>query len=98
MWKKGKLAIRMVVDARRTNALHKAPPGVRLGSGAAIAELRFDDFCLGLGGWGGVSCFQSRQSGCDVRDTFYNFYMVALGSWFIISSDFSAGELGISHC
>ena len=74
-------AIRMIIDARITNAHHRPPPVTRLGSAANYADLdlseeglngRFDAEHEHVG-WG---------SEMDVSDCFYQFDLKEMASWF----------------
>lgn len=65
--------IRLVIDARRVNASHKDPPGVRLSTPRSYLDVQFpkaDDGPLAYG------------IEADVNDCFYNYFTEHLASWF----------------
>ena len=79
--KKSPDAIRMVIDARITNAHHRQPPVTRLGSSINYGDLDLSPDSLGRRfshsagsvGWGAEM---------DVSDCFYQFDLKEMGSWF----------------
>ena len=102
-------AIRLIVDARYANACHRRPPHTALGSASALSELSLAEYAdlttgelgsttLPTPGVGPVPALDFHQSGCDVRDGFYQFAITELASWFGIDEKFTAGELGVTSC
>ena len=89
--------IRMVIDARYTNACHRRPPPTVLGSGSAIASMDLSDFVLDMGSFGGTATFSSHQSDSDVKDAFYQYDVHELGSWFCLEL-VDAEQFDITHC
>ena len=79
--KKDPGAIRMIIDARITNAHHKPPPVTRLGSSVNYGDLDLSEEGLrhltdcgeGAVGWG---------TEMDVSDCFYQFEIRQMASWF----------------
>ena len=66
--------IRMVVDARVANALHRRPPRAVLGTAASLSELDLGfDADLPPDSDGHVVGFDFHGSAADVRDGFYQF-------------------------
>ena len=74
-------AIRMIIDARVTNAHHRHPPITRLGSASNFADLDLSSESLSERlsqpeeeiSWG---------TEMDVSDCFYQFQLKEMGSWF----------------
>lgn len=86
--------IRLVLDARQACFLHRHPPKVYLGSARAMAEVDMSEEALGsCGGTGGVVDSSVFAAGADVDDSFYNFCVPELASWFGLDETFSGAEL-----
>ena len=101
---------RLIVDARMANFLMRLPPKTRLGSAAAIAELRlsdedlqagdaaldatFEDLAQGIGETAEISV---RASAADVDDSFYQFFTPQLASWFAVPERYDLASLGITQ-
>ena len=65
--------IRMIIDGRQANFMHRRPPVTRLGSSACLAELRLD------------SCTsQPMARECDVSDCFYQFRIDQIAAFFAV--------------
>lgn len=66
--------IRLIIDNRRVNARHHAPPTARLSTPRSYLDIQFPktptDVPIGYG------------IEADVNDCFYNYYMEELASWF----------------
>ena len=94
VWKKDQ-NIRMVVDARCANAMQRKPPPVFLGSPASISDLNLSDTALSLGGFGPLAQqpFSVAAADGNVRDAYYQYEIVQLGSWFtlalVVASEFN---------
>eukprot|EP00439_Symbiodinium_sp_Y106_P037111 s1103_g4.t1 len=78
--KKDPNAIRMVIDARVTNAHHRAPPVTRLGSGANFSELDLSQDGLRHHKLDGTEIGWGTEM--DVSDCFYQFDLKEMASWF----------------
>ena len=65
--------IRLVIDARRVNASHKDPPGVRLSTPRSYLDVQFPPADNGPLAYGIEA---------DVNDCFYNYFTEHLASWF----------------
>ena len=50
-----------------------------------------------MGGFGGLAQFQSSQADADVQDTFYQYDVHELGSWFVLEK-VRAGDFNIEVC
>ena len=86
--------IRLVVDARQACACHQRPPKVFLGSSRAISEIDMSTETLEhLGGCGGVAELPIFAADTDVNDSFYNFSVPQLGSWFGLDHGYTAADL-----
>ena len=93
------------------NYLMRLPPKTRLGSAAAMAELRLsDEDLLGgtaiesdsfsqdvLGGVGEVAEINVRASAADVDDSFCQFYIPELASWFAVLQLVDPSEIGVTQ-
>ena len=102
---------RLIVDARIANYLMRLPPKMRLGSAAAMAELRLsDEDLLGgteieadsfaqdvLGGIGEVAEINIRASAADVDDSFYQLRTPQLASWFAVPQLVDPREIGATQ-
>ncbi|CAK0909779.1 unnamed protein product [Prorocentrum cordatum] len=90
--------IRMVVDARQPNQLHKLPPRTVLASGEALGSINLLD-AVGaspedLADFDG--CYESLCAGSvDLMDGFYQFADPSWGSWMCFDVEVTADELGI---
>ena len=78
--------IRLIVDARQANACHRPPPKSRLGSVGAIAELdlsseSWEALCAASGS---NEPLDAHGGDSDVDDSFYQFSIAELASWFCI--------------
>ena len=80
--------IRMVLDGRSTNASHKLPPHVVLGSAAAWAELDLSELAEGASLW--------KASG-DLQDSFYQFASDELAEDFAFDFPEKARDAGVSR-
>lgn len=76
--------IRMVVDARRVNASHQAPPATRLSTPRSFLDLQLPPTSDGSPMGFGIEA--------DVCDCFYNYYSEQLASWFGIDMLESLGS------
>lgn len=56
--------IRMIIDGKQANFMHRQPPVTRLGSSTCLAELRLDKLVVGSN-----NTPMARK--CDVTDCFY---------------------------
>ena len=90
-------SIRMVIDSRLPNLYHRRPPRASLGTAQALAELDLSESTLRMGGGYGPLEFEMRQSSSDVKDAFYQFDIVPLGSWFGIDEELRAGDFDVSQ-
>ena len=90
-------SIRMVIDSRLPNLYHRRPPRASLGTAQALAELDLSESSLRMGGGYGPLEFEMRQSSSDVKDAFYQFDIVQLGSWFGIDEELRAGDFEVSQ-
>ncbi|CAE8627459.1 unnamed protein product, partial [Polarella glacialis] len=100
VWKSSKKGIRMIVDARMTNAFFRRPPRTRLGGGGALASL---DTYLSDEEWAELK----EEAGCfseepelegatgDVQDAYFQYDLDELAEWFGFDP-FSAEELGVT--
>ena len=79
--------IRMVLDGRATNASHRLPPHVALGSVAAWSEIDLADVDRSQPLW--------KCSG-DLQDSFYQFYSDQLAEDFAFDYPIKACEAGVS--
>ncbi|CAK0878561.1 unnamed protein product, partial [Prorocentrum cordatum] len=90
--------IRMVVDARQPNQLHKLPPRTVLASGEALGSINLLD-AVGaspedLADFDG--CYESLCAGSvDLMDGFYQFADPSWGSWMCFDVEVTADELGL---
>ncbi|CAE8614739.1 unnamed protein product, partial [Polarella glacialis] len=101
VWKSSKKGIRMIVDARMTNAFFRRPPRTRLGGGGALATL---DTYLSDEEWAELK----EEAGCfseepelegatgDVQDAYFQYDLDELAEWFGFDDPFSAEELGVT--
>eukprot|EP00971_Amphidinium_carterae_P239655 4757781-Amphidinium_carterae.1 len=105
--KKDPAWIRLVVDARRTNRLHRRPPPVLLGSVEAACSVDLSELypdCAEFGEIGELprAGLEGRgypsSSSADLRDGFYQLRNELLGSWFGIREKFTAEQLGATSC
>ena len=86
--------IRMVVDARQANRLHKPPPSTRLGTAGSYVDLDLsgddhEDF-----GFGPLaSDFEPAGAEADVCDCFWNWSIDPLSEWFGIPEEVTFEEL-----
>lgn len=81
--------VRMVIDCRGTNELHRPPPTTRLGSARCYSDLDLSQLPDGSSGWGMEA---------DVTDCFYRFGLEELAHYFAINHPLSAEgweQLGI---
>ena len=76
--------IRMVIDARRANARHKAPPTTRLATPRSYLEMQLD-----AGSTDNSAAFGMEA---DVADCFYNFFHEGTASWFGVDFPLTAGQ------
>ena len=80
--KKDPAKIRMIVDCRRANACHRAPPSTRLSSAFALGDLDLSDRTLHSSGFGSLCPIKITGSAADVNDCFYQFCLPEASSWF----------------
>ena len=90
--------IRMVVDCRRTNALHRRPPAVKLGSVGAFSDIDLSPLSPASGGSGELAELMIAASDADFRDGFYQMEVHRIASWFGIEERFLAEDLGVTEC
>lgn len=76
--------IRMVIDARRANFRHKAPPTTRLATPRSYLEMQLD-----AGSTDNPAAFGMEA---DVADCFYNFFHEDTASWFGVDFPLTAGQ------
>ena len=103
VWKASRKGIRMIVDARMTNACHRSPPRTRLGGATALSEV--DAFVEGpdlecpLPSCGGLVELPTALFGdtADVSDAFYQFSVWPLAEWFGLDDPIVASEFNISQ-
>ena len=101
---------RLIVDCRAAKFMMRLPPRTKLGSAAAMAELRTPDNVLpvydednndddtidGLDGLGEVAQIELLTSAADVDDRFYQFATPQLASWFAIRELVDPTEFGVT--
>lgn len=68
--------IRMIIDGRQANFMHRRPPVTRLGSSACLAELRIPT--------ADNDNDQPTARECDVSDCFYQFRIDEIGAFFAV--------------
>lgn len=89
--------IRLIVDGRQASACHRKPPRARLGGPRALAEIGLSDETLTTaGGFGSVSEIAVHASGADVKDSFFQFSLRPLASWFGIDELVTASDFGVT--
>ena len=76
--------IRMVIDARRVNAMHQPPPCTRLATPRSYLDLQIDE------GSGGEPAAFGIEA--DVNDCFYNFFCEGIASWFGIDAPLTVSQ------
>jgi hypothetical protein len=84
--------IRMVVDARQTNWLHRSPPTTRLAAGSNYVELDLSDDAIQHAGVGGLPEIGFANE-ADVSDCFYNYDISEMAEWFGIDDPITVKEL-----
>lgn len=89
--------IRLIVDGRQASACHHKPPRARLGGPRALAEIDLSDETLTTaGGFGGISEIAVHASGADVKDSFFQFSLRPLASWFGIDELVTASDFNVT--
>eukprot|EP00438_Fugacium_kawagutii_P021633 Skav219591 [mRNA] locus=scaffold1719:13998:17447:+ [translate_table: standard] len=76
--------IRMVIDARRVNAMHHTPPCTRLATPRSYLDLQLEQPTDGQPAAFGIEA--------DVNDCFYNFHAEVVASWFGIDCPLSVAQ------
>ena len=94
--KKGR--IRLVLDCRPVNQLHRAPPKSRLATPGALSTLCFSEE------WARLSAASEEDvelsiagASIDLQDGFYQFAAESVSSWFCLGERFTAKEAGVSQ-
>ena len=97
--------LRLVLDCRPTNALHRRSPYSDLATPGALANLNLSDewvqhcednsdydAAVGLEAFGRLDV---HGAGVDLKDGFYQFLTPTLSSWFSLGVTYRADEVGI---
>ena len=87
----------MIVDCRRANACHRAPPCTRLSSAFSIGDLDLSGASLHGSGFGEIRPVKIEGSASDVNDCFYQFSLREAGAWFGIRQSVDAASWGVTH-
>ena len=90
--------IRMAVDCRRTNAIHRRPPAVKLGSVDAFSDIDLSPLSPASCSSGELAEIQLAASDADLRDGFYQMEVHRIASWFGIEERFLAKDRCVSEC
>ena len=72
--KKDPRYIRLIIDGRQANFMHRRPPTTRLGSSTCLSEIRMPENKSGVN--------QAYAQECDVSDCFYQFRIDEAGAFF----------------
>lgn len=107
VWKSSRKGIRLIVDAREPNAMHKTPPKTALSGGGPLSEMEIDAEQLAdaLGGLGELSSVRLPHldakllegGTADVEDGFYQFAAPQLAEWFGMNDAVLPHEVGLRH-
>ena len=89
--------IRLVLDCRPTNQLHRAPPKSRLATPGALGSLNLSAEWSALGGDAGRQPLHVCGASIDLQDGYYQFEIEPLASWFSLGELFSAADAGVSE-
>ena len=87
--------LRLVVDARAANVLHRPPPHADLPTAGAFSNLDWCDETLGREG--PLKTLGISVSQLDLTDAFYQFSFEGVGSFFCIEHRVQAREFGVTE-
>ncbi len=90
-------SLRLVVDCRLPNALHKPPPYTDLATAGAFANLKFSDEALGIGGGSSTPPLRITVSELDLVDSFYQFSFEEVGSFFCLDHRVRASQFSVTE-
>lgn len=87
--------IRLILDARQSNACHRTPPQAKLGTPAGLASIDLSHRTLESRGFSFVDDDDGLPTAVtgDVGDCFYNFVIPAASEWFCADDVFSLEEI-----
>ena len=90
--------IRMVLDCRPVNQLHRPPPKSRLATPGALATLNLAEEWSQLSSQTGVAPTMSvAGASIDLQDGYYQFECENLSSWFCLGETYSVDALGLQQ-
>ncbi|CAK9066651.1 Uncharacterized protein SCF082_LOCUS33888 [Durusdinium trenchii] len=87
--------IRLILDARQSNACHRCPPQAKLGTPAGLASIDLSHRTLESRGFSFVDSEDGLPTAItgDVGDCFYNFVIPAASEWFCTDDVFSIDDI-----
>lgn len=87
--------IRLILDARQSNACHRCPPQAKLGTPAGLASIDLSHRTLESRGFSFVDSEDGLPTAMtgDVGDCFYNFVIPAASEWFCTDDVFSIDDI-----
>ena len=88
--------IRLICDSRVPNALHQRPPKTRLGGPDSLIEIDLSDETLrDVGGFGEIFSGELCAGTLDVKDSFFQYSVKEVASWFGLGERIRAQDWGI---
>ena len=99
-------SIRLVLDCRPTNQLHRRPPKSELATPGALSNLVLAEEWCRLSaadlpacdkGSEGIDVLDLSCAGMDLKDGFYQFRVDSVSSWFSLGISAAAADIGVTE-